>query len=421
MTPDELVETWRQTAHDQFERADFAEVQGQRCKLDIPFLVHFVASVDGVFGPWSQRIAALLREFGFDVADHEEATTDTLRAVTQEMPDIVLVLCTSTDLQILCMAMATEPSVSDRLLVCVPEDDDGMLYCRLLRERYSVETLSLPLQRLQNGDRCRFGVDVLRRCSDQMCDKVATARRDARIKKTYVLLVHGIRTRAMWQGPIKKALQDAGLIAWPTNYGKFDVVRLLLPFDRPKHRAIDRVKNEISKLERNAPDAELGVVAHSFGSYIVGRLLLSGYTFKTVALCGSVLRTDFDFSKASGAVIVNEVGPSDIWPVLAARLAWWAYGPTGTFGFNSGSVTDRVHADFRHSSTLRTQFCSKFWVPLFCDQRVVEGTNEDGAQSSRFVRCVDKVPFGPVVWALVALGLCTGCYLALSWAARWFL
>ena len=45
-----------------------------------------------------------------------------------------------------------------------------------------------------------------------------------------VILIHGIRTRALWQNAIGKALERQGFIVQPTNYGYFDLARFLVPW-----------------------------------------------------------------------------------------------------------------------------------------------------------------------------------------------
>ncbi len=414
MTPDELVDTWRQATQKQLHRVNFDDVLAQVQRLAITFRVCLIACRDTVLAPWIPRVADLFRQIGFDVVVQDEVTADALLAIRREPPDVLLVWCTTNELQTFCTDLAAERSGKSHLLVCVPADDVGLFYCRLLREEHSVETVTIPVQKLRDGEECRFGLDLLIRCSDLLLEKVAITSRDARIKNTYVLLVHGIRTRALWECPVRATLEHAGLIAWPTSYSKLDVIRFILPFRQLRQNAINRVKKELADLKRRAPStAEVGVIAHSFGSYIIGDLISSGYSFKAIAFSGSVLPTGFDFSTAGQALIVNEVGRLDVWPVLADRLAL-AYGATGTFGFNSGSVTDRIHASIDHSSSLTREFCSKYWVPFFCDGRI-ENSGEDMANPKWFISLLDDLPLlGWLFWLSFLVALCAiafVCYL----------
>jgi hypothetical protein len=66
------------------------------------------------------------------------------------------------------------------------------------------------------------------------------------MKSPVVILIHGIRTRALWQDELRKSLQKDGFVVQPTNYGYWDVVRFLLPW-QPLAGA---VTNEITRQVR---------------------------------------------------------------------------------------------------------------------------------------------------------------------------
>ena len=280
------------------------------------------------------------------------------------------------------------------MIVCVPEGDDGKLYCRIVRERYGIETVPLPRQKLLEGQQCRLGVDLVRHCANNLMRKVSATMREWRVQNTVVILIHGIRTRALWQGEVRESLQSAGLVAIPTNYKKFDVFRFLLPFKRTKQAPISRVEEDVRAVRRKFPGAHISILAHSFGTFIIGKLLGNPeHQFDRIALCGSVLPIDFDFASAEGrfSEIINEVGCRDIWPAVAARIGW-GYGPTGSFGFNRGNfVHDRKHAEHGHSGFLNGLFCKEFWIPYFCDG-AKSNAGDVGAEPSKLVCFVDNVP-----------------------------
>jgi hypothetical protein len=56
-----------------------------------------------------------------------------------------------------------------------------------------------------------------------------------------IILVHGINTRALWMGEVKPALEAAGFAVAPTSFGKFSVLRFLMPFASLREKAIRRV------------------------------------------------------------------------------------------------------------------------------------------------------------------------------------
>jgi pimeloyl-ACP methyl ester carboxylesterase len=319
--------------------------------------------------------------------------------------DVVIVLPLSNDTQVFCVEFAKKQSCASRMLVCIPEGDDGRLYCRSARETYGVATVKLPVRKLVQGEECRFGVDIIKHCADDLMKKVATSVRKLRIEKTVVVLIHGIRTRAVWQGQVRKALEDSGLVALPTNYNKLDVLRFMLPFKNLKLAPFRRVEADIISARKKFQDGHISLLAHSFGTYITGQLLSSEkYSFDRVVLCGSVLRSDFDFDSADSRfnTIVNEIGCRDIWPALAAKISR-AYGPTGSFGFNRGNfVEDRKHAKSGHSHFLNREFCERFWIPYFCDGRRDDAGDVD-ATPSRLVRFVDGIWFTILLWGCAAL------------------
>ena len=56
-----------------------------------------------------------------------------------------------------------------------------------------------------------------------------------------VVLVHGIRTYALWQREVRKPLEEQGLIVELTNYGRFDLFRFLIPVPWFRNKAAEEV------------------------------------------------------------------------------------------------------------------------------------------------------------------------------------
>lgn len=402
---DDLLASWRRIANTQLSAGSrFSSACEQRQAKGISFrLCLLTPGEQHPLRDWEERLSQFLSEYLFEVAIERGvsfATTSNL-----DDADIVIVFPLSNDVQVFCVEFAKVQSRASRMLICVPDGDDGKLYCRFARETYGVATVTVPVDKLVQGEECRFGVDVLRHCADYLMKKVATSVRKLRIENTVVILIHGIRTRAMWQGEVRNALESSGLVAIPTNYNKFDVVRFLLPFDNLKLVPFRRVDADIRSAKKKFQEGHISLLAHSFGTYITGKLLLSAeHTFDRIVLCGSVLRSDFDFDSADGkfSAIVNEIGCRDIWPALAARFSR-VYGPTGSFGFNRGNfVKDRKHSQYGHSHFLNREFCERFWVPYFCDGNREE-PGDIGATPTRFVRFIDGMWFTIILWVCLAL------------------
>jgi pimeloyl-ACP methyl ester carboxylesterase len=193
-------------------------------------------------------------------------------------------------------------------------------------------------------------------------------------KDHLVLLVHGINTRALWMGDVKNALESSGFTVAPTSYGQFGILRFLAPFRSLRNKAIDRVAKDIRTARRsfsmsNGSDPKrMSVISHSFGTYVVGRLLTDYPEFKwdRIIFCGSVVRDDFPLDQVLERFVhplLNEIGTKDFLPAMA-ESAGWGYGSVGSTGFNRPPVETRWHHGFRHSDFLSEEFCNKFWIPF---------------------------------------------------------
>ncbi len=189
-----------------------------------------------------------------------------------------------------------------------------------------------------------------------------------------VALVHGIRTAAGWQEKARAALQVEGKVkVVPIGYGYQDVVRFLGPFRR---HAIDRVEHELRDLQRLHSNSDLVVMAHSFGTYIISKILRQSpdIRIRRLLLCGSIIPVNYRWDQLAHEFTdkncVNEVGTRDFWPVFA-RVASFGYGSSGSFGFKTARVWDRFF-DYAHSDFFTDEHLSKYWQPFILSGQVVE-------------------------------------------------
>jgi hypothetical protein len=182
-----------------------------------------------------------------------------------------------------------------------------------------------------------------------------------------VILVHGIRTRAEWQGRLRHLFEQDGItVVEPLGYGFFDVFRFLCPFwtrQKPIDEVLVKIRDAIH--QRKAENREIIFFAHSFGTYILGAILRENPDIcpDRMLLCGSVLPRVYRWDKLPNRpkIVLNEAGSRDIWPILANSLSW-GYGSTGTFGFQAPGVRDRFH-DMGHSDYFEGKFATRFWLP----------------------------------------------------------
>lgn len=361
-----LLALWRNAADKFLLDGRFAAARAQKHARGISFNITIITpGYDHELRDWDARFSDLLANYEFDVSIEHGVP-----AANLDEADLIVVFPLSDDLRVFCVEFAKEPSRASRMLLCIPEGDDGKSYCRYARETYKVATINLPVTKLVRAEECRFGIDLVCLCGDYLMNKVKATVDRLRIENTVVILVHGIRTRAMWQTEIQNALEGSGLVAIPTNYNKFDVIRFLFGSEKQKLVPLRRVEADIDAARKRFQGGQICILAHSFGTYLTGRLLASrAHAFDKIVLCGSVLRSEFDFGAADTYFqgIINEIGCRDIWPAFAAKFSS-DYGPTGSFGFNRGSfVVDRKHNLHGHSHFLTREFCERFWVPYFRD------------------------------------------------------
>jgi hypothetical protein len=177
-----------------------------------------------------------------------------------------------------------------------------------------------------------------------------------------VVLVHGIRDYALWQSQIRASLTQAGMVAELTNYGRFDLLRFLVPVQFFRQKAIAEVWEQIQIVKQQYPTARLSIIAHSFGTYVISQLIKNNFNLDAhrIIFCGSVVPYRFrfqDFQKRFMPPILNEVGTGDIWPAMADSVTW-GYGSAGTYGFRRPLVHDRWHNKARHGYFLTVEVLS---------------------------------------------------------------
>jgi pimeloyl-ACP methyl ester carboxylesterase len=194
--------------------------------------------------------------------------------------------------------------------------------------------------------------------------------------KEVILLIHGIRDQGEWQFIVRNVLQQIPQTeVIPVQFEYFDPLLFWCPF-WTRNNPIDRVLGELRGAQEIYRGATISVIAHSFGTYVITEILKNDptITLKRLILCGSVIPRAFKWSRYSKQVnckIINDIGIWDVWPVVAQSTSW-GYGASGTFGFGSAYVKDRYHG-FGHSGFLKTEFASKYWLPWFIRNDLVDG------------------------------------------------
>jgi hypothetical protein len=191
------------------------------------------------------------------------------------------------------------------------------------------------------------------------------------VRQEVVILVHGIRDYALWQNEIGNALKRHGFEVESTNYGRLNLMEFLAPTSYFRKKAIAKVENQIRIIKETYPEANISVIAHSFGTYVIARMMRDRFDIKfgRVIFCGSVVEYDFPFEQVRNRFlgrILNDVGTRDIWPAMADSVTI-GYGSAGTFGFRRPLVQDRWHNNAGHGFFFENNFCEEYWVPFLRD------------------------------------------------------
>jgi hypothetical protein len=232
-----------------------------------------------------------------------------------------------------------------------------------------------------------------------------------------VVLVHGIRTEAPWEEMVRDILEDSPRrVVVPLRYGRFDALRFWFPL-WTRTREIRRILLRLQAIHHKHADKKLSIVAHSFGTYAIGRILRDtpNLVLHRLVLCGSILPRDFRWDHVSNRLqsdVMNECGTKDVWPVIAGRYTWRC-GASGTYGFGTGGVYDRFHAG-GHSDYFSPAFVTNYWLPLFDAGDIVHPPNEARRSTPWWLRFVGGCFVRLLVIALLVYVIAT----AIRWLTK---
>lgn len=203
-----------------------------------------------------------------------------------------------------------------------------------------------------------------------------------------LILLHGIQTEAKWQQELRQEFSDlSNLNTIPLGYGFKSPIQLLSP-----HRSgpVNEILQKIRSIKSKEPNAKVSIIAHSFGTYIVSRILTEhpDIQFERVILCGCIIDKRFRWDKHAITMrsnsIINDVGARDIWPVFAT-ITTLGYGSSGRIGFQTPEVKDR-YFDYAHSDFFNPtlKHASNYWKPFISDGVIVESSWEANRPNTPF-------------------------------------
>jgi hypothetical protein len=187
--------------------------------------------------------------------------------------------------------------------------------------------------------------------------------------------LHGIRTHAGWCRALYEVASQRDwqvrMARW--NFGYFNIILFLLTFARAAKvrwfRSVYRqeVQDKDVKLEKGQCPS---IVAHSFGTYILGNALLKydWLRFDKVILCGSILPRDFPWDelleRGQVQAVRNEYGTEDT-PTRVVRWFVAGTGPSGREGFTpSHARFEQERFEYTHSEYFDKGHMEAKWLPF---------------------------------------------------------
>lgn len=204
-----------------------------------------------------------------------------------------------------------------------------------------------------------------------------------------LILLHGIQTEAKWQQSLRQEFATIpNLNTVPLGYGFKSPIQLLSPY---RSGPVNEILAKIRSIKTKEPNAKISIIAHSFGTYIVSKILTHhpDVRFERVILCGCIIDKRFRWDKHANTMltnsIVNDIGTRDIWPVFAT-ITTFGYGCSGRVGFQTSEVKDR-YFDYAHSDFFdpTLQHASRYWKPFITDGTIIESPWETERPNTPFL------------------------------------
>lgn len=178
-----------------------------------------------------------------------------------------------------------------------------------------------------------------------------------------LVTIHGLSSSGTWNSQIAPVASSQNCIFAPFVF-KNSNIKLLFS-KRERKKVVENFREWLYDIHQryNYP---VSVIAHSFGTYIIGSYIMGFEEFlpveiNTVILTGSILTSKYDWEKYRGAKIArvfNEIAPNDQWvkymPIINFIKQDPLFGNSGLVGFDNKSVivTERKSDIFDHNNVI---------------------------------------------------------------------
>lgn len=189
-----------------------------------------------------------------------------------------------------------------------------------------------------------------------------------------LVTVHGLLSNARWNVDIAPIASSQNWIFAPFLY---DTSSDILIKPKKRRQVVNEFRKWLYDIHEKYP-YPVSIIAHSFGTYIIGAYI-KGFgefppvQFNTIILTGSILTKDLDWDSYKGckvARVLNEIAPNDQWVKHMPKIKWLdkdpLYGDSGVVGFTKKSniLKERKNNIFDHNNVIRKDVIEKFWLPF---------------------------------------------------------
>lgn len=192
-----------------------------------------------------------------------------------------------------------------------------------------------------------------------------------------VIPIHGIRSDGGWIPKFTFLASTAGWAVAPFVYGYES--GLILRDESRKAEVVDEFRLFLGEI-RKTYHGSISVVAHSFGTYIVGRYLQTAgdlvETFGGVVLAGSILNTSYDWSplleQETVNMVMNTRSDNDEWVKMLPDGGFKHFasdplmGRAAVDGFSTGHtrLKERESSLLKHGNMFESDVIIRLWLPF---------------------------------------------------------
>jgi pimeloyl-ACP methyl ester carboxylesterase len=258
-------------------------------------------------------------------------------------------------------------------------------YCEFASERVAESIRAHLLGGIQISDRRNLGLEIANLLatvqerwifsSEQRGPMREVPRQAARRteQRGVVVSVHGVMSRGTWQKDFSEYLSAESFVYVPEDFGYLLPLAVLRKSTTVKFS--QKLADNFNRLGERYPHAPLSVVAHSFGTLVLGAVLENYPDLRVdkVVLSGCILPPSFPWAKYLNrdqvGCVVNLVSTSD-WTIritsFLAQCGFKQCGASGSQGFigHHSRIVQPLSRDFGHSDWFTKIHFSRCLLPL---------------------------------------------------------